>query len=597
MVTLKHCSFFFLPIGFLILVTSFIHPFSSEPPRQIIKTNYLADLARLDSSVTLLQTAIQKRQSAPLIQAAFRNARLAYKRVEFLTEFYFSGSAKALNGPALPEGEVDDGVGIVLEPTGFQVIEEMIFPLDISQRTELLNYVRGIKSTINQLQRVAGYNEMTDGQVFDAMRLELFRLITLSITGFDSPIALHSLPEAIAALESLNRTIQVYPVAAKDAALAQNLHQSLGRAIQALRGKRFNQFDRLTFIRLYAYPISRMLLDAQQLLGYPLATDKRMLRQSARTLSDTNAFDPAFFQPYGLPQSTPGRIDLGKMLFFNPVLSENGQRTCASCHQPDRAFTDGESSPMALRSKKRIGRNTPTLFNVAFQSFQFMDSRSFSLEDQLVDVIHNSDEMGGSIAKAIETLKRDSTYQRLFTNAYADGLTEQNLKNALTAYVRSLVSLNARPDRYLRGESVTLTAQEKAGFNVFMGKGKCATCHFFPLFNGTIPPAYVKTESEVLGTPATLAERQLDNDEGRYRTTKIGIHQKAFKTPTVRKVALTAPYMHNGVYKNLDQVVEFYNKGGGVGLGIKLENQTLPSDKLNLTPTEKQALVAFMKAL
>jgi cytochrome c peroxidase len=581
----------------LILVAVLVQSFTPIQPHKVVKTTYLTDLARLDSAVTKLYITIEKRQPAPIVQAAFRQSRLAYKRVEFLTEFYFSGSAKSLNGPPLPEGELDDGIGVVIQPNGFQVTEEMIFPLDASRRPDLLRQMASIKTTVSQLRRVANYNELTDSQIFDAMRLEVMRLITLGITGFDSPVSLHSLPEGIAALESLDHALLAYPIATQQATLATQLHQTISKAIQAMRGQSFNQFDRLGFIRHYAYPLSRLLMETQLALGYPLATDKRMLRPTARTLSDTNAFDPTFFLPYNHATPTADRVALGKMLFFNPVLSGNGQRTCASCHQPNRAFTDGEPSPLTLDAKHRIGRNTPTLVNAAFQSFQFMDSRVFFLEDQITDVIHNSQEMGGSLTSATAALQKDSTFLKQFAQAYADGVTETNLKNALASYVRSLISLNTRSDRYLRGEKVALTAQEKMGFNVFMGKGRCATCHFFPLFNGTIPPAYVKTESEVLGAPATATERQLDADEGRYRSTKIGIHRNAFKTPTVRQAALTAPYMHNGVYKTLDQVVEFYDKGGGVGLGFTLENQTLPFDKLSLTLTEKRALVAFMKSL
>jgi cytochrome c peroxidase len=144
---------------------------------------------------------------------------------------------------------------------------------------------------------------------------------------------------------------------------------------------------------------------------------------------------------------------------------------------------------------------------------------------------------------------------------------------------------------------VALTADEKLGFNVFMGKGKCATCHFFPLFNGTVPPVFQETESEVIGTPADRSQRRVDADPGKFVVTKNAVHRYAFKTPTVRFSAQTAPYMHNGVYRTLDEVVDFYNKGGGNGLGFGLDNQTLPFDKLTLTPAEKRGLVAFMRAL
>lgn len=582
----------------MVLAMGFMYPVVPDPPTHLVKEAYLTDLAQLDSALIALQEVVRNRQPEPVVQAAFKRARIAYKRVEYLTEFYFSGSAKALNGPALPEGEVEDGISTVVQPKGFQVIEELIFPLDTSRQAQLLDHIAAMQATASQVRRVANYNDLTNSQVFEAMRLEVFRLITRGTTGFDSPIARHSLLEAIAVLEQIDATTQRYLIGHQHAERLLQVRQRIQQAIRALSHQSFDRFDRLSFIRNQAYPLSRLLMDTQLALGYRPATDRRLLRTTARTLSDANAFDPSFFMAFGQPELTPERIELGTMLFYNPVLSGNEQRTCASCHRPELAFTDGQPSPLALGSAtERIGRNTPSLLNAAFQSVQFMDSRVFFLEDQISDVVHNSQEMGGSLTKAVATLRKDTTYRNRFAKAYADGLTESTLKNALAAYIRSIVSLTSRTDRYLLGETVALTADEKRGFNIFMGKGTCATCHFFPLFNGTVPPTYTKTESEVLGTPATLAEQQPDPDEGRYRATHIPIHRKAFKTPTLRQVARTAPYMHNGVYQTLEQVVEFYNKGGGNGLGFALDNQTLPPHPLRLTAAEKRALVAFMKTL
>jgi cytochrome c peroxidase len=136
------------------------------------------------------------------------------------------------------------------------------------------------------------------------------------------------------------------------------------------------------------------------------------------------------------------------------------------------------------------------------------------------------------------------------------------------------------------------------GFTLFMGKAKCGTCHFMPLFNGVVPPHFSKMESEVIGVPQTnRAPFTLDADEGKYRFTQSPIHRFAFKTPTLRNIALTAPYMHNGVYKTLEEVVEFYDKGGGAGLDIPLPSQTLPAEPLHLTKEEKNALIQFLHSL
>lgn len=143
-----------------------------------------------------------------------------------------------------------------------------------------------------------------------------------------------------------------------------------------------------------------------------------------------------------------------------------------------------------------------------------------------------------------------------------------------------------------------LTYSEKLGFNLSMGKAKCATCHFPPLFNGLVPPYFEETESEILGVPRDKFNvTQIDNDPGKFNFTQLEIHRFAFKTPTLRNIELSAPYMHNGVFESLKEVMDFYNHGGGAGQGMYLPNQTLPSDSLHLSETEKIAIIDFMKSL
>jgi len=146
---------------------------------------------------------------------------------------------------------------------------------------------------------------------------------------------------------------------------------------------------------------------------------------------------------------------------------------------------------------------------------------------------------------------------------------------------------------------VALTAQEINGFNLFMGKAQCGTCHFAPLFNGLVPPLYNLSELEVLGTTKTdnLDKPEPDTDSGRFNVFPIAFYEKAFKTPTVRNVSATGPYMHNGSFKTLETVVEFYNKGGANGLGLTMNNQTLSPLPLNLSKEEVNDIVSFMQAL
>ncbi|MHA4740514.1 cytochrome c peroxidase [Dyadobacter sp. MSC1_007] len=566
-------------------------------PGSQVKRLFMQDITALDSAVSQLQTDIRLHRPAQRIQASFRSARLAYKRVEFLSAYYSPETTRALNGPNIPD--VDDDLR-VNEPQGFQVLEEMIFP-EIKAETypEITHTAAVIRANVHRLRKISETNEITDSHIFDAMRLEVFRIVSQGITGFDSPVAFYSLPEAAASLKAIHRHLAHYTSEGNHPQIAAQLDTAFQSAISYLnRSGDFNDFDRLEFIKRYANPLSSQLLDVQNALGVPVFNEKRLLSVSARTLTDTGVFNADYFINFQEQAMTDERIALGRKLFFNPVLSNNSGRTCATCHQPEKAFTDGESKSFAIGfNGARISRNAPTLLNASFQAVQFADSRVSFLEDQASDVIRNPQEMHGSLPDAVESLRNQDEYKKLFEASYKDGLTENNLKNAIASYIRSLSSLDSRLDRYFRNSDATLTLEEKNGFNLFMGKAKCATCHFFPLFNGTVPPAYLETESEVLGTPATAEDKTVDPDVGKYMLTKREPHRYAFKTPTVRHVALTAPYMHNGVFQSLEEVIDFYDRGGGNGLGFNLENQTLPFDKLDLVDSEKKALVAFMKIL
>ena len=210
-------------------------------------------------------------------------------------------------------------------------------------------------------------------------------------------------------------------------------------------------------------------------------------------------------------------------------------------------------------------------------------------------------EMDGSMDAIIKYVLANKSYKSSFAGAFPattkNGISSDEVTNALGSYIRSLTKLNSRFDEYMRGNEQALSTQELKGFNLFMGKAKCATCHFIPLFNGVTPPKYVASETEVLGVPVSLANSTLDPDLGYYDVIGIDSYKYAFKIPTIRNISKTAPYMHNGVYGTLDQVMEFYNNGGGVGLGIHLPNQTLPEENLQLTETEKADIIAFMKSL
>ncbi|MBP6758611.1 MAG: cytochrome-c peroxidase [Flavobacterium sp.] len=585
----------FLPLFLLLFLPLFLLLFScanTKPTTEVANDLFKTDIAFLKKEVADLEHLVQNKAAANQIQQQFLKSREAYKKVELLSEYYFPSVSKAINGPALDEYEIDEGITVA--PEGFQVIEEFVFPkYNPKDQTALLNQLGILKANLNRLDLVSQTNTLTDSHIFDAIRLEVFRIVTMGITGFDSLIAQNSIPETLASLESIESYCKIY----------NSESNALQTALTTIeKGKKyltqhqdFNSFDRAYFIKEIANPLSKNIHQAQIKLQIPFLKDTRGLRTTAQTLFEKDAFDAEAFSGFPDYKTTPEKIKLGQELFNDPILSGDNSRSCASCHHSDKAFTDGQEKAITIDGKSLVKRNTPTLSNIAFQRVFFSDSRVSYLEDQAVAVITNENEMHGSLEKSAEALKKNKEYVAKFKTAFPNKEIDAfAIKNVLASYIRSLSAYDAKFDGYMLDE-VEFTKDEKAGFNLFAGKAKCATCHFIPLTNGTVPPNYTKSESEVLGVPDK--RNKLDADLGKFELTKAELHKNSFKTPTIRNIALTAPYMHNGVFKTLEEVIDFYNKGGGKGLGFSLENQTLPEDQLNLTESEKKQLIAFMKTL
>ena len=190
-----------------------------------------------------------------------------------------------------------------------------------------------------------------------------------------------------------------------------------------------------------------------------------------------------------------------------------------------------------------------------------------------------------------------SYFKKAFVNTQDTAITYYALLKSISEFERTLITLNSRFDKYVRGDLKQLNKDEITGYTIFSGKALCGSCHFFPLFNGLTPPFYSDNEFEVIGTPANKLNTQLSLDSGRYKLSKNKIHRSAFKTPSLRNISKTAPYMHNGVYTTIDEIIEFYWKGGGKGFGLSIPNQTLPFDSLQLSKTEILQLKKFMLSL
>ena len=592
-----------LIISIYILALSYRRDTNSNA--QSIETYYLKKLDSVKIAINNLEQIIMRSDRANE-QLAFKRLRIEYKKLSILTDYLNPYETILFNSPAFQRAE-EDNPTVIIDPHGFQQLESLIWGVDTSLRgkIEKLNEINYLKDIVLKLENEPDrMNKFNNIKVWDAMRSSLITLVTKTITGFDSPIAQYTISEAKAMIEGIEAIINIYQPALNQT--APGYYDSIMTGIKDATlfleaSDDFNRFDRLYFLKNIANPLSNNLSKAALLLGYINMNERRPIDPAALNVLAKNAFNVNFFSPNRRYQFTQDRMLLGKKLFYDTKLSGNGLRSCASCHKPELAFTDGLPRAMSLDNATTLKRNTPTLLNAVFQTRQFYDSRETMLEFQINNVVHNEKEMGGSMEKLAESIKAQKDFSALFAAAYPeekDPVNAYAIANAIASYLRSLQSMNSKFDQYMRNEGVTFSASEKKGFNLFMGKAKCGTCHFIPLFNGLAPSQFDETESEIIGVPASSKKpAQLDADSGKYYFTNSLVDLYSFKTPTLRNITLTAPYMHNGIYKTLDEVMDFYNNGGGKGLGIAPVNQSLPFDKLKLSKAEKKDIIHFLFTL
>ena len=529
----------------------------------------------------------------------FQDCRGQYKKIEPFVEYYFQGHSRRINGPALPEIKTDDN--IVNDAAGFQVIEELIYS-DSIDLVELKKQVRILKTDIRFIRQNFKDLPIQKHHFYELIQHQIIRIATLGITGFDSPVAFKSLEESIYAIEGIEEFYKTY-CDINNQVVSQDYIELSKKATKYLKQNNdFNTFNRLEFIKNHLMPLSVAFeKEFKKVIDKTPNFDKnKVFSGHLADLMQGKKLNPDAFSPFAASISTPEKTALGKILFNDNNLSRSNTMSCATCHNAEKAFTDGKTISAANIHSNSIKRNSPTLLYSSFQKSFFYDMRSQDLENQIESVMKNPDEFNLSPKDIQDKISTNKDLIQLFTKAFPDKkeITPYEIRNAIASYVRSLMPFNSKIDHFF-ADKAALTESEVNGFNLFAGKAKCASCHFIPVYNGTVPPWYNNSESEVIGVPKNIEWKNaiIDSDEGRYKFNPIEQLRFSFKTPTVRNINKTAPYMHNGVYNTLEEVVKFYELGGGNGIGMKLAHQTLPFDNLKLTETEKQHIIQFMKTL
>ncbi|MFN0303904.1 MAG: cytochrome-c peroxidase [Burkholderiales bacterium] len=290
--------------------------------------------------------------------------------------------------------------------------------------------------------------------------------------------------------------------------------------------------------------------------------------------------DP-YLRPIEVPapadnQITPARVELGKALFFDPRLSASNWISCASCHNPALGWSDALKTGFG-HNMKSLARNTPTILNAAFQSIFMWDGRKATLEDQALGPIQADVEMNQDIAELVKKLESIAGYRAMFERAYpGEAIADKTIGRAIANFERTIVSTEAPFDRWRKGDQGAMNDSAKRGFALFEGKANCVACHMG--FN------FTDNGFHNIGL--------MSQDEGRFAHRKVPSLKGAFKTPTLRDIELTGPYMHNGMYKSLDEVVDHYDRGGD-----RKEHLSVNINPLGLNDQERRDLVAFLKSL
>lgn len=308
------------------------------------------------------------------------------------------------------------------------------------------------------------------------------------------------------------------------------------------------------------------------------------------------------FKAVPIPEQNPQtreKIELGKKLFFDRRLSGDGTMNCGTCHDPEKAYTDGLELSLSYPTT-RNWRNSPTLINVAFQKYLFHDGRSLTLEDQALFPMMSAFEMNRNLDFVEEVVRSVPEYVTAFQKVFGGEVTRARMAMAIASFERTIISVNSPLDRHLKGDSNALSGEAKKGLALFMGKARCNECHFgVNLSDDTFYALYVPENPEHQNDPRIAATRRfvgkvshyddyrnLKEDPGRYLVTKDKKDWKAFRTPTLREIGKTMPYMHNGIFATLDEVIEFFDKGGGKG------NTVLKP--LGLSDNEKKYIKVFL---
>jgi cytochrome c peroxidase len=539
-------------------------------------------------------------------------ARLQLKACDFWLRYLEPNAYKQINGPLPVEWETEVFEKFEkpykLTGRGFTVLYNELQEADCVKDSLINIHTSSLKTTPLFLKDSVLQKMNDHHHFFLANRLYLLNLAAIYTTGFEC----NNTSEVITELKSMVNVVkgiyasfnQSYP----EYSLSKDYSNLYDKCIEFVKNQPndFERFDHFEFIRTYINPL--FYLNQNFIRDYEINSksyNDYNLNNQVNSIFNKNLYYAqnirGIYSRIKNPELLKEIEELGKLLFYDPILSKNNERSCASCHKPTQYYTDTiTTAHLNFDKKNKLPRNTPTLLNVTHNHLAMLDGKHFTLQNQAKDVMTNPDEMASDENELLNKVLSCKDYRKRFNNLLketpqANTVTINHISSALTFYYGKLSQLYSPFDRAINNQN-DANKNVIAGFNLFMSKAKCATCHFVPQFNGVKPP-YIGSEFEVIGTPADTSFSELSIDKGRFKINPASETQNAFRTTTIRNASKTKPYMHNGVFPDLKSVIDFYNNGGGKGRGLSVVNQTFSEEKLNLSDLEKQQLIAFIESL
>lgn len=576
--------------------------------------------ARLSSFKKDQQSLLQLIQSSDLQQQADRDKirkqiwtnRQQLKTLDFWLRYFEPIAYRKLNGPLPVEWETE--VFEKFEPpykrkgAGLTLAEQYLDEPGL-RKDSLAGLIQTSLDSLQTFEADSITSQLNSyPHFFMANRLYLLNLAAVYTTGFENPDTANIIPELRAMMPAVKDIYENFNQSFSSTALDKDYMALYDKAMQFVTAQPtdFSLFDHFTFIRDYVNPLFRM--NQQYIRSYDVVSAN--YNDYALNNETKSIFEKSLF----ISQNTKGIFSLvedekllaeikqmGKMLFYDPILSGNNKRSCASCHKPEMYFTDTtRSTSPQFDDTQLLPRNAPSLINSVYNHLVMLDGKHISLQGQAREVMLHPHEMQSGEKDLVDKVMTCKTYRDAFKK-FAKYTPEEktvsmsHVISAVTYYYADFSNYYSPFDDAMNANA-SLNADARKGFNLFMSKAQCGTCHFVPHFNGVKPP-YIGSEFEVLGVPADTNYSRLSDDEGRFGVNPADETSHAFRTGTVRNAEHTMPYMHNGVFKTLDQVLDFYDAGGGIGKKLVVPNQTLSSDSLKLSAREKKDLLAFIHSL